>query len=199
MAKRAGDIILRDRLQFTMDASGDRTTVYGRLDLSQYTTGKNGLAIKEIKFMLRDPASSTLPNTGNWTFTGDNNATDSDYLSRTAYKLFATTRAYENASDVGIASPDVLCVQTGEWVVGTFGANSGDAGRCVWFNEEWYGPDDLHPEGYTIVTDLLIGIALDTWIMDANQTMELDVLLVADKITVSTTQMNALLSQAQDI
>ena len=70
MAKGASDLILRDRLQFTLDANGDQTTVYGRFDLSEFvsTLDRKGLAIKEIQFMIRDDATST--NTGNWLETG---------------------------------------------------------------------------------------------------------------------------------
>jgi hypothetical protein len=50
-----------------------------------------------------------------------------------------------------------------------------------------------------IVTDLLIGIALDGWETDAAQTIELDVLLVADEVTVTTERLNELLAQAQDL
>ena len=69
MAKRRGDQILRDRLQFTLDATGDLTTVYGRIDLSAFTGGKKGLAIKEVMFQLRDP---TTGNTGVFSLVGDN-------------------------------------------------------------------------------------------------------------------------------
>ncbi len=198
MAKGRGDVILRDRLQFELDASGDRTTVYGRMDLSQYTSGRNGLAIKEVRFMLRDPTSTSAPNTGNWSVVGQGDVAASSYK-RAYYKLFASTRAYENAADVGIASPDVLCVQTGEWAVGTFEAGAGTQSNAVWYEERWNGPEDLHPEDYMIVTDLLIGIALDGWETDAAQTIELDVLLVADEVTVTTERLNELLAQAQDL
>ena len=52
MAKATNDLILRDRMEFTLDGDGNRTTVYGRIDLSSYVsvTEKKGLAIKEIFF-----------------------------------------------------------------------------------------------------------------------------------------------------
>ena len=40
MAKNSGDIILRDRMEFDLDANGNRTTVYGRIDLSSYISVK---------------------------------------------------------------------------------------------------------------------------------------------------------------
>ena len=55
MAKGANDVILRDRLQFDIDALGDTPLVYGRIDLSDYVSivENKGLAIKEIRFQLR--------------------------------------------------------------------------------------------------------------------------------------------------
>ena len=38
MAKNKGDVILRDRLQFEVDANGDVSTLYGRIDLSDYVS-----------------------------------------------------------------------------------------------------------------------------------------------------------------
>lgn len=197
MTKNRGDIILRDRLQFTLDAGGSLSTVYGRIDLSGYTQGKKGLAIKEVRFQLRNPGSGT--NTGVFPINGDSAATGGADASDSFYKLYATTRAYENAADVGIASPDVLCVEEGQWIVGPVtGAPNLVSNYSNW-ERKWYGPEDLHPAGFTVVSDLLIGIAVDTWITEGEQTIELDVLLVADEITVTTERMNALLTQQQDL
>ncbi|GAI77807.1 unnamed protein product, partial [marine sediment metagenome] len=56
MAKRANDLILRDRLQFTLDGSGDLPVNYGRIDLSDYVSvvRDEGLQIKEITYQLRN-------------------------------------------------------------------------------------------------------------------------------------------------
>ena len=56
MAKGTNDVILRDRLQFDVDASGTTQLVYGRIDLSDYVSivENRGLAIKEIRFQLFD-------------------------------------------------------------------------------------------------------------------------------------------------
>ncbi len=52
MAKGTNDIILRDRLQFDIDATGDTALVYGRVDCSDYVSipESKGLAIKEFGF-----------------------------------------------------------------------------------------------------------------------------------------------------
>jgi hypothetical protein len=117
-----------------------------------------------------------------------------------AIKVYATTRAYENANEVAIGSPDVLCVQ--EWVSAVGPANAGgtaDNGAALIVEKYWYGPEDLHPEGYTVVSDLLIGVAADTWDTEDNSTLELDIVLIAEPIKISTERMNAILSQAQDL
>ena len=101
MAKGSRDLILRDRLQFNVDAgTSDIALVYGRVDMSAFVNivKREGFAIKEIRFQVRDPSSVV---------TGVLNPLLS--ISTEAFaslKLFATTTAYEDARDVGIASPD---------------------------------------------------------------------------------------------
>ena len=203
MAKNAGDVILRDRMQFELDSNGNRTTLYGRIDLSSYvnTVSREGLAIKQVYFQLRDPlAAGSLVNTGcfqpiaNW----DSGSTGAGITA--ALKIYATTRAYENAAEVAIGSPDVLCVQ--EWLSSVGPENTGgtnDNGAALVVEKYWYGPEDLHPEGYTVVSDLLIGVAADSWDNLKDRTVELDIVLIAEPIKISTDRMNAILSQAQDL
>ena len=198
MAKNAGDVILRDRMQFTMDAGGDRSTLYGRIDLSAYVdpVNRQGLAVKEVRFHIRETGATTLNNTGIWRPVGDWISSSTTIGSGAALKLYATTRAYENASEVGIASPDVLCVYEIQQLIGVQG--TGDSG--LWIKENWYGPKDLHPEGYTVVSDLLIGVAADGWLQgDADDTLEIDIMLIAEPVKISTERMNEILSQAQDL
>ncbi|GAG91479.1 unnamed protein product, partial [marine sediment metagenome] len=96
MAKKSTDLIMRDRLQFTLDASGDLDVVYGRIDLSDYvnTVQKKGLAVKEVRFQVRNPAT---PNTGsfNQQLAVEGATTTSPTVA--FLKMFATTTAYENA------------------------------------------------------------------------------------------------------
>ena len=197
MAKNAGDVILRDRMQFDLQAGGDRTTLYGRIDLSSYVNpvAREGLAIKEVRFQLREPAGA-LNNTGALPPVADFIGGSGTVGTQSALKLYATTRAYENASEVGIASPDVLCVLEKFSVVGATPAGTSPALLC-W--ENWYGPKDLHPEGYTVVSDLLIGIAGDNWALQADDTLEVDIMLIAEPIKITTDRMNEILSQAQDL
>ena len=67
MAKGSSDVILRDRLQFDINAQGDTALVYGRVDMSDYVSipENKGLAVKEVRFMLRtrvDNDDGVFPN-----------------------------------------------------------------------------------------------------------------------------------------
>jgi len=195
MAKNRGDVILRDRMQFDLDGSGDRTTLYGRIDLSAYVNpvARDGLAIKEVRFQLRQPSNG---NTGFFKPVADFQSSGGSVGAQSAIKLYATTRAYENAADVGIASPDVLCVYEALSSVGVT-----PAGTTPNFitTERFYGPKDLHPEGFTVVSDLLIGVAADLWSEEESATLELDIMLIAEPISVTTERMNELLAQGMDL
>lgn len=197
MAKNRGDVILRDRMQFDLDGDGNRTTLYGRIDLSAYVNpvSRDGLAIKEVRFQLRDQ-SGGLPNTGCLPPVSEWLSNTGESGIQSALKVYATTRAYENASDVGIASPDVLCVFEKYCSIGATPANTTPA-LIVW--ENWFGPKDLHPEGYTVVSDLLIGVAADNWENQQGDTLEIDIMIIAEPITVTTERMNEILSQGMDL
>ncbi len=202
MAKNTGDLILRDRMQFDIDAGGERSTLYGRFDLSQFTdpVSRMGLAIKEVYFQFRNSQAPELAQTGGFNPIGA--VGDSATETRTScLKVFATTRAYENAAEVGIASPDVLCVYERYSSASPAYFNAGvlESGQGLLTENLWYGPRDLHPAGYTVVSDLLIGIAADNWLQEGDKTIELDVVLVAEPVKVTTERMNEILSQQQDL
>ena len=57
----------------------------------------------------------------------------------------------------------------------------------------------MHPDGFTVVSDLLIGLAGDGLEVYADDTVELDVMIIASPITVTTSRMNEILTQAQDL
>jgi hypothetical protein len=202
MAKNTGDLILRDRMQFDVDGAGNRSTLYGRFDLSQFTdpVSRMGLAIKEVYFQFRNSNSLELPNTGGFNPVAGIPNSPNDTVSSNM-KVYATTRAYENASEVGIASPDVLCVYERYSVAmpAYFNAGALESGTSAITENLWYGPRDLHPTGYTVVSDLLIGLAVDNWDEEKDTTIELDVVLVAEPVKVTTERMNEILSQQQDL
>lgn len=199
MAKGGSDLIMRDRMQFTLDSSGNQTTVYGRFDLSDFvsTLDRKGLKIKEVNFMLRD---SDAGNTGNYLLSqgfGTNASTTA--VQRSQLKIYATTRAYENASDVGIASPDVLHIETWSAYLGPQDVAAPAANSTFMYADHYvYPAENLHPDGFPVVTDLLIGVAADTWAIAASKTIELDVMIVAEPITITQKALTELLVQGQD-
>ena len=202
MAKSASDVILRDRMQFEVPA-GDRDTLYGRIDLSDYvnTVERKGLAVKEVRFHLRDPfnGNGDTGNTGVFSFAFKNDNASDASPSTSAVKLFATTRAYEFCKDVGIASPDVLCVEEFVQVIPPQAAAGSPANQAYNIYHNRYGTPDLHPDGFTVVSDLLIGLAGDGLGQYSDDTVELDVMIIAQPITVTTSRMNEILTQAQDL
>jgi len=191
MAKRANDIILRDRLQFTLNGTGNLPVVYGRLDLSDYVSvvQEQGLNVKEITYQLRkvDAAGNTCvfdPVLG------------TAVTSFASIQVFSTTTAYEDANDVGIGSPNVL----NNYTMTTTREGDPDVGSFIWENQERFrGVYDLHPDGYTLVTDLLIGVAADNCTKYSNQTIEIDIMMVAESRKITKAELQDMLTQAQDL
>lgn len=199
MAKGSNDVILRDRLQFDIDTNGNTALVYGRVDLSDYVSivENKGLAIKEVRFQLRNPGGSL----GNWPAVMLDPFIAGSFSSK--LKIFATTTAYELISDVGIASPNVLCVMTKESTNYVADPTQPQATRnsSLIVEDVWYGTPDLHPDGYDVVTDLLIGIGLANCDVDtlADSTCELDVMIIAEPKKITQKDMTQMLTQAQDL
>ena len=199
MAKGANDVILRDRLQFDIDANGNTALVYGRIDLSDYVSivENRGLAIKEIRFNLRNPNAGL----GTWPSVMLDPFIAGSFSS--TLKVFATTTAYELIADVGIASPNVLCVMTKESTNYVADPTQPAATRnsSLIVTDEWYGTPDLHPEGYDVVTDLLIGIGLDNCDLAslASSTCELDIMIIAEPKKITQKDLTQMLTQAQDL
>ncbi len=193
MARSKSDLILRDRLQFTLDANGDLATVYGRVDLSDYVSVVNnqGLAIKETRVMLRNPATETgvvnMNLIGALGGAGNNQAT---------IQLFGSTTAYENGADVGIGSPNVFFNAYRESSVSEDGVGVITSQQNQYFE---YGTPDLHPEGYTVVSDVLIGITAKNVKQYASTQLELDVMLIAEPVKVTKDELKEMLAQATDL
>jgi len=205
MAKNKNDIILRDRMQFDFAAGGERTTLYGRIDLSDFVNvvRKDGLLIKELFFQPRVPTGEAVGGVVSLTNTG----AFSPYMSNdigvandnsSALKLFATTRAYQDASEVGIASPDVVAIE--EWF-SYYSVNAANTVAAQNYSHTRYGPTDLHPDGFLVVSDLLIGIAADNCIIGnvAGTTMEVDILMIAEPTKITSDRLDEMLAQAQDL
>jgi len=202
MAKGSRDVILRDRLQFDVAATtGNVNLVYGRVDLSDYVSivKNEGLAIKEIRFQLRDP-NTTLP-FPTWMGTESPAGLSTISTNESSIRVFATTTAYELAQDVGIASPNVICMYeriANSTIEGT-GATAAFSTHD--FEETLYGTPDLHPEGYDVVTDLLIGVTANGLLntrLEGN-TMELDIMIIAEPKKITSKDLTQMLTQAQDL
>lgn len=195
MAKGSKDIILRDRLQFeTTAGTGNTALVYGRIDLSDYVSivKNEGLAIKEVRFQFRTPDSDNGWPT--WMGSEDYAAFPPTSALQSNIVAFATTTAYENAEDVGIASPNVLCMFEKKSTVNNTGS------FCA-AEDHMFGTPDLHPEGYDVVTDLLIGVYANNLQNSrlVDKTLELDVMLIAEPKKITSKDLTQMLSQAQDL
>ena len=195
MARGKNDLILRDRLQFTIGSNGDLSIVYGRVDLSDYVSVVNnqGLSIKEMRVQVRDPAEDK-------TGVFQNNLLQ-DTLASDAYgtanlKIIGTTTAYESGVDTGVGSPNLFFnaeLQTEEYK---------DAGGDISFsNSEWiqFGTPDLHPEGYVVVSDVLVGICSNQATAYTDTTLELDIMLIAEPVKVTKDELKEMLAQATDL
>jgi len=196
MAKSARDVILRDRLQFNVNSGGNVDLVYGRIDLSDYVNivKKDGLAIKEIRYQVRDPSVATgVFNEALLTLGGGANDQEG-YL-----KLFTTTTAYENANDVGIGSPNVISLLEFQ---STFDSVPSATAGDMFYQENRvheFGTPDLHPDGYDVVTDLLIGVVGTTMERHADKTLEIDVMIIAEPKSITQRDLTQMLTQAQDL
>lgn len=203
MAKGSNDIILRDRLQFDISAVGNTPLVYGRIDLSDYVSipEARGLAIKEIRFQLR---TRVVGDSGVWPnymgpFLSASMTPTSTY--RSAVKLFATTTAYENIVDIGLGSPNVICVFDKQSLLINQGTAPNVESTVIDTYEHMFGTPDLHPEGYDVVTDLLIGINLQNCTNEnlVSTTAEVDVMIIAEPKKITSKDLTQMLSQAQDV
>jgi hypothetical protein len=199
MAKGANDVILRDRLQFDVTGSGDTALVYGRVDMSDYVSipEAKGMAIKEIRLQMRDPTVTTgVFNEALLVLGGGANDQEA-YL-----KLFTTTTAYELAKDVGIGSPNVISVLEFQSTFDSVLSGSGPQDGPLFYQENRvheFGTPDLHPEGYDIVTDLLIGVVATGMERHVSKTLEIDVMIIAEKKKITQKDLTQMLSQAQDV
>jgi len=196
MARNKNDLILRDRLQFTLDSSGDLDVVYGRVDLSDYVSVVNnqGLSIKEMRIQIRNPLQ---PNTGvfNINLVGDNFGEGNVKLS--TMNIFGTTTAYESAVDVGIASPNTFF--NAELVTFSSKPTGFDKPVSTQATYTEYGTPDLHPEGYIVVSDVLVGVSSNDALSYADETLELDIMLIAEPVKVTKDELKEMLAQATDL
>ena len=196
MARGKNDLILRDRLQFTLDANGDLPVVYGRVDLSDYVSVVNnqGLSIKEMRIQIRNPG---ITNTGvfNTNLLGNNVTAGSVKLA--TMNIFGTTTAYESAVDVGIASPNTFF--NAELVTFSSKPSGFDTPMAMQVDYYQLGTPDLHPEGYVVVSDVLVGVSANDALAYESDTLELDIMLIAEPVKVTKDELKEMLAQATDL
>lgn len=197
MARGKNDLILRDRLQFTLDAQGDLPVVYGRIDLSDYCSVVNnqGLSIKEMRVHIRNPNGTA--DTGVFNPNLIAGTTPEGTVDVATMKIFGTTTAYESAVDVGIGSPNTFF--NAEIV--TFAARPTGFDTPIFSNTQYteFGTPDLHPEGYVVVSDVLVGVSSRQASAYINQTFELDIMLIAEPVKVTKDELKEMLAQATDL
>lgn len=197
MARGKNDLILRDRLQFTLDANGDLPVVYGRVDLSDYVSVVNnqGLSIKEMRIQLRDPNTQTITGVFNMNLLG--NFITPGNVGFGNMKIIGTTTAYESAADTGIGSPNLFFNAE----LTTFVSTPTGTDTPAAFQADYYelGTPDLHPEGYVVVSDILVGISSNDAKTYADTTLELDVMLIAEPVKVTKDELKEMLAQATDL
>ena len=101
--------------------------------------------------------------------------------------------------DVGLASPNVIALMEHTCTQVLIQEAAANVGGNAVINRFEYGTPDLHPEGYTVVSDMLIGIAANDCIKYANATLECDIMLIAEPIKVTKKDLESMLTQAQDL
>jgi hypothetical protein len=197
MAKGKNDLILRDRMQFTFTGD-DIPTLYGRVDLSDYVSipKSEGLKIKEIRFQVRDP---TLANVGSFNQLLLNPGATTTAAGAAFLKMYTTTTAYETAQDVGIGSPNVINVVEHQHYITLAQESAVNVGGNQLISYFEYGVPDLHPDGFPVVTDLLIGVAAENCTAYNNDVLELDVMIVAEPVKLTKDDMELMLTQATDL
>ncbi|GAH14140.1 unnamed protein product, partial [marine sediment metagenome] len=62
-----------------------------------------------------------------------------------------------------------------------------------------FGTPDLHPEGYNVVSDLLIGVAADNVQAHASTTLEIDIMVIGEPVRLSEADMTEMIQQGQDL
>lgn len=198
MAKGKSDVILRDRLQFDVNGAGNTSLVYGRVDLSDYVNivKKDGLAIKEIRYQVRDPSITTgVFNEALLTLGAGTNDQEA-YL-----KIFTTTTAYEDVADVGIGSPNVISILEFQSTFDSVPSQPAGTGDMFYQENRYreFGTPDLHPDGYDVVTDVLIGVSASGMERHQSKTLELDVMIIAEPKNITQKDLTQMLTQAQDL
>jgi hypothetical protein len=113
--------------------------------------------------------------------------------------MYTTTTAYETAQDVGIGSPNVINVVEHQHYITLAQESAVNVGGNQLVSYFEYGVPDLHPDGFPVVTDLLIGVAAENCSKYNNDVLELDIMIVAEPVKLTKDDMELMLTQATDL
>lgn len=199
--KKKNEHVLTDRLRLELPVTGDLGVVYARVSLDEFINPLENdiVAVKQIYLQPRYPVNSqlNLNNTGAWSFPYDSlDGTNTlgpnfDDASRyAAFKIMATTVAYQDAQLCGIATPGILHME--EWVMFQHVSSVRDAetppslsgaayGAVIDTKHNVYGITSYRPNGMPVASDILIGISADNWFNSAvglAETLDVDVDIV---------------------
>ncbi|GAJ08772.1 unnamed protein product [marine sediment metagenome] len=69
------------------------------------------------------------------------------------------------------------------------------------FANQWvlFGTSDLHPDGYNVVSDLLIGVAANDCTSYGDITLEIDIMVIGEPVKLNEADMTEMLTQGQDL
>jgi hypothetical protein len=62
-----------------------------------------------------------------------------------------------------------------------------------------FGTPDLHPAGYNVVSDLLIGVACGGLTTMPSRTLEVDIMIIGEPVKLNEADMTEMLTQQQDL
>jgi hypothetical protein len=178
-----------DRLSLTLpNGSGDVGTIFGRLDMSEFIdpVSNRGVIIHDVQFQLRNPSGtkSGLTNTGMFSLwenmPGTIGAGFSDNDRNIGVKLVALNTAYQDLAECGLSTDGVYCIQEHNafqsWHSIADPASGVGAGySSVAYTERNWSVSDLHGDGALLLSDLLIGVAIDNLSLGDGAAADIDI------------------------
>jgi hypothetical protein len=177
-------------------------------------TSNRGVLVHGVEFQLRNPNGTfnTLTNTGQWSWfenmVGSVSPSWTDTNRNVAVKLVALNTAYQDLAEVGISTDGVYCIQEHT----AYQSNSAIADAAtqlaggmssIWYNKDDWTVGDLHGDGMLLLSDLLIGVAIDNLTVGDGSagdiTFEIDVVVHFSEKKVSQKEITQLITANLDV
>jgi hypothetical protein len=164
-----------DRLSLTLpNGTGDVATIYGRLDMSEFIdpVANRGVIVHDSQFQLRNPTGtkSGLTNTGMFSLLeampGAIAPAWDDEDRNIGVKLVALNTAYQDLGECGLSTDGVYAIQehyafqSYHSIADAAAQLAGGYSSVVMETRDWT-VSDIHGDGALLLSDLLIGVALD--------------------------------------